>query len=131
MGRNQGTGRGEPEIPDRIFFKIGDVSQIAGVETHVLRFWESEFPMLEPRKTASGHRQYKRKDVELVLAIKRLLYEDKYTIAGARQALRMRRRKAPPQEAADGRLSREALREIRGQLEEILALLDPGSNAPK
>ena len=131
MRRNKGTGRGEPEIPDRIYFKIGDVSQIAGVETHVLRFWESEFPMLEPRKTARGHRQYKRKDVELVLAIKRLLYEEKYTIKGARKALRTRRRKAPPPEAPDGRVSREALREIRGELEEILALIGPGSNAPE
>lgn len=125
MRRNHGAGRGEPEIPDRIYFKIGDVSQIAGVETHVLRFWESEFPTLEPQKTERGHRQYKRKDVELVLAIKRLLYEEKYTIAGARKALRTRGRKTRKRKLSDSHPSREALREIRGELEEILALLGP------
>ncbi len=122
--------RGEPEIPDRIYFKIGDVSQIAGIETHVLRFWESEFPMLEPKKTARGHRQYKRKDVELVLAIKRLLYEEKFTIAGARKALRTRRSTVPEAEAPARPISREAIREIREQLQEILALLSAGGDAP-
>lgn len=127
MRGHRGTKRGEPEIPNRIFFKIGDVSRIAGVETHVLRFWESEFPTLEPRKTARGHRQYKRKDVEMVLAIKRLLYEEKYTIAGARKALRTRRRRVPEPEGAARPMSREGLREIREQLQQILVLLRPPS----
>ena len=79
-----------PEIPDRLFFRIGDVSELAGVESYVLRFWETEFSMLAPKKTGNGQRQYRRKDVETVLEIKRLLYDEGYTIAGARKALRQR-----------------------------------------
>lgn len=92
-----------PQIPDRLFFRIGDVSELTGVETYVLRFWESEFPMLSPRKTSSGQRQYRRKDVETVLEIKRLLYAEGYTIAGARKAIReqtKRKRKGPELTAA-------------------------------
>jgi DNA-binding transcriptional MerR regulator len=92
-----------PQIPDRLFFRIGDVSELTGVETYVLRFWESEFPMLSPKKTSSGQRQYRRKDVETVLEIKRLLYAEGYTIAGARKAIReqtKRKRKAGPEVAA-------------------------------
>ncbi len=77
-----------PRIPDRLFFRIGDVSDLTGVETYVLRFWESEFPMLAPKKTSTGQRQYRRKDVETILEIKRLLYDEGYTIAGARKAIR-------------------------------------------
>jgi DNA-binding transcriptional MerR regulator len=87
-----------PEIPNRLFFRIGDVAELAGVETHVLRFWESEFPKFSPKKTSTGQRQYRRKDVEAVLEIKRLLYTDGYTIAGARKVLRQRaktKRRAP------------------------------------
>ena len=75
-----------PAIPNRLFFRIGDVAELAGVETHVLRFWEAEFPRLSPKKTSTGQRQYRRKDVEAVLEIKRLLYNDRYTIAGARES---------------------------------------------
>ena len=77
-----------PKIPDRLFFRIGDVSELTSVETYVLRFWESEFPILSPRKTSSGQRQYRRKDVATILEIKRLLYDEGYTIAGARKAIR-------------------------------------------
>ena len=79
-----------PAIPNRLFFRIGDVAELAGVETHVLRFWESEFPRLSPKKTSTGQRQYRRKDVEAVLEIKRLLYDEGYTIAGARKVLRQK-----------------------------------------
>ena len=82
--------RETPKIPDRLFFRIGDVSQLTGIEAYVLRFWEGEFPSLSPKKTSSGQRQYRRKDVETVLEIKRLLYDEGYTIAGARKALRAR-----------------------------------------
>lgn len=82
-----------PEIPDRLFFRIGDVSQLTGIEAYVLRFWEGEFPKLSPKKTSSGQRQYRRKDVETVLEIKRLLYDEGYTIAGARKAMRSSSRK--------------------------------------
>jgi DNA-binding transcriptional MerR regulator len=81
-----------PQIPDRLYFRIGDVSELVGVEPYVLRFWESEFPMLQPRKSKTGQREYKRKDVELLLEIKRLLYDEGFTIPGARKAMRERSR---------------------------------------
>lgn len=126
---------GRPEIPDRMFFRIGDVSEIAGVETHVLRFWETEFPTLKPRKTPSGQRQYRRKDVETILTIKELLYGEKYTIAGARKALRSgagskvaadSHSEADASAATQGRpVARPALQEIRSKLEQIRDLLAP------
>src|SRR6266568_882195 len=76
-----------PEIPDKLFFKIGEVCRIVDIEPFVLRFWESEFPHLAPEKSKSGQRVYKRKDIEMVLRIKELLYERGYTIAGARKQL--------------------------------------------
>ena len=76
-----------PEIPDKLFFKIGEVAETAGVEKHVLRFWEQEFSILKPEKNRSGQRLYQKKDVELVLRIKGLLYNEKYTLAGARKKL--------------------------------------------
>jgi len=142
MVEDQGAGGSQPEIPNRLFFRIGEVTKIAGVEAHVLRFWESEFPMLAPRKTPKGQRQYRRKDLETILAIKQLLYRDKYTIAGARRALRSNSAAAkgavpepaapapaeagPPQSPQDGgKVSREGLAEIRSGLEQILKLLEP------
>lgn len=75
------------EIPDKLYFRIGEVARLAGIKPYVLRFWETEFPSLGPRKSGTGHRLYRRKDVELVLEIKRLLYEKRFTIEGARKAL--------------------------------------------
>ena len=75
------------EIPDKLFFRIGEVSQIVGVEAYVLRYWESEFKGLSPRKSSSGQRMFRRRDVELLLQIKYLLYDRKFTIEGARLAL--------------------------------------------
>src|ERR1700748_2183766 len=76
-----------PEIPDKLYFRIGEVSRLAGIKPYVLRFWETEFSSLGPKKSGKGHRLYRRKDVELVLEIKRLLYEKRYTIEGARKML--------------------------------------------
>src|SRR6202050_3557850 len=76
-----------PVIPDKLVFRIGEVSEIVGVEAYVLRYWESEFPGLSPRKSSSGQRMFRRKDVELLLRIKHLLYSQKFTIEGARKAL--------------------------------------------
>ena len=70
-----------------MYFRIGEVSRLAGIKPYVLRFWESEFPALGPKKSGTGHRLYRRKEVELVLEIKRLLYEKRYTIEGARKYL--------------------------------------------
>lgn len=74
-------------IPEKIFFKIGEVCDLVGVQAHVLRYWETEFPMLSPQKNRSGQRSYRRRDVEIALRIKELLYEDLYTIAGAKKKL--------------------------------------------
>ncbi|MBA3439356.1 MAG: MerR family transcriptional regulator [Pyrinomonadaceae bacterium] len=74
-------------IPEKLFFKIGEVCEITGVQAHVLRYWESEFPMLAPQKNRAGQRTYRRRDVEMALRIKELLYEDQYTIAGAKKKL--------------------------------------------
>src|ERR1700734_3532497 len=75
-------------IPDKLFFRIGEVAQLVGVEPYVLRYWESEFPGLAPKKSSSGQRMFRRKDVEMLLSIKHLLYNDKFTIESARKALK-------------------------------------------
>src|ERR1700704_4504163 len=77
----------QAEIPDKLYFRIGEVSDLVGVEPYVLRYWETEFPSVGPKKSDTGHRMYRRKEVELLLRIKYLLYEKKYTIEGARQYL--------------------------------------------
>src|SRR5580765_6295048 len=74
-------------IPEKLFFKIGEVCELAGVQAHVLRYWESEFPMLAPQKNRAGQRVYRKRDVEIALRLKELLYEDQYTIAGAKKRL--------------------------------------------
>lgn len=74
-------------IPEKIFFKIGEVCDLTGVQAHVLRYWESEFPMLSPQKNRAGQRTYRRRDVEIALRIRELLYDEMYTIAGARKRL--------------------------------------------
>jgi DNA-binding transcriptional MerR regulator len=86
-----------PEIPDKLYFRIGDVARLCEVPAYVLRFWETEFPQLKPNKGGTGQRLYRRKDVEMALRIKSLLYDQGYTIPGARQALKT---DAKPQAAA-------------------------------
>lgn len=113
------------EIPDKRYFRIGEVARIVGVATHVLRFWEQEFRALRPQKSASGQRVYARRDVERLLLIKRLLKEERYTIEGARKALRERGEDddAPDTQARPERL-REALVNTRDRLTSLLATLD-------
>src|SRR5438309_11523046 len=88
---------GEVVIPDKIYFRIGEVSRLCGLPTYVLRFWETEFPQLKPPKSGTGQRMYRRPDVENVVRIKKLLYDEGFTIAGARAQLRaeMTRKQAP------------------------------------
>lgn len=74
-------------IPEKLYFKIGEVCEIVGVQAHVLRYWETEFPMLTPQKNRAGQRTYRRRDVEMALRVKELLYEEQYTIAGAKKRL--------------------------------------------
>lgn len=117
---------GTPEIPDKLYFKIGEVADLLGVEPYVLRYWETEFTQLTPKKSGTGHRLYRRKDVELLLKIKHLLYEKRFTIEGARQALQgsSKQGKVRPVKRAQQELfSDERLPEIRRELAEILQLL--------
>src|SRR2546426_9477916 len=103
------------QIPNRLFFRIGEVCKIVDIEPFVLRFWETEFPNLAPAKSKSGHRVYKRKDIEAVLRIKELLYERGYTIAGARRQLGRAR---TPKETRE-----KVLSQVRKELQDILTLL--------
>ncbi len=75
------------KIPEKLYYKIGEVSEITGVQPHVLRYWESEFRLIKPEKNNAGHRVYRKRDLMLVLRIKQLLYQEKYTIAGAKAKL--------------------------------------------
>ena len=95
------------EIPDKLYFKIGEVSFLVGVQPHVLRYWEKEVAAIRPGKTASNQRRYRRKDVELFREIRRLLYEEKYTLAGARKRLTTPEKPIEPEDfeaSAPGRL---------------------------
>jgi DNA-binding transcriptional MerR regulator len=112
---------GAVEIPDKFYFKIGEVSDIAGVEPYVLRFWETEFKQIKPKRTDAGQRLYRKQDVVLVLRIKHLLYHRKFTIEGARQYLKKKKATlpgpVPPVAAPD-------LAEIREELIRIRELID-------
>jgi DNA-binding transcriptional MerR regulator len=83
-----GNGHAASLLPDKSFFRIGEVSRLTATKTFVLRYWETEFPMLQPVKSPSGHRLYRREDVQTVMEIRRLLYDEGFTIAGARRHLR-------------------------------------------
>ncbi len=123
----------DKKIPNKLFFKIGEVCEITDTQPYVLRYWESEFPALAPAKNSSGQRIYRRRDIETVLRIKQLLYEEGFTIAGAKKKLEAEMAgrvvtplppgEAPPApEAGADRVA--ALRQVREQLREILTLLE-------
>ena len=112
------------KIPDKLFFKIGEVTKLTGVEQHVLRYWEDEFEALQPKKNKSGQRLYEKKDVELILKIQRLLYLERYTIVGAKQKMRENKNKNSQLSLGFDRESfLEQKRDIISDLESILALL--------
>lgn len=119
-------------IPDKLYFRIGEVSRLAGLKPYVLRYWETEFPTICPKKSGTGHRLYRRKDVETVLEIKRLLYDKRFTIEGARKALDPKAKaampKAVPVPATNQRdlfpPSAAKLKGIRNELQAILKLLE-------
>jgi DNA-binding transcriptional MerR regulator len=102
------------EIPDKLYFRIGEVARLAGIKPYVLRFWETEFGSLGPKKSGTGHRLYRRKDVELVLEIKRLLYEKRFTIEGARKFLDTRAKPEPVRAAAKPGKSRKVQGDLFG-----------------
>ncbi len=103
-------------IPDKLFYKIGEVSDIAGIEPYILRYWETEFPFLKPTKSKSGHRVYSRKNLELVLQIKHLLYNERYTIAGVKKKFS----EAP---SSKNTVSAETLYKIKKRLRDVLNIL--------
>jgi DNA-binding transcriptional MerR regulator len=109
------------DLPDKLYFKIGEVAGIADVKPHVLRYWESEFPSIRPQKSRSGQRLYRRQDVEAVLAIRHLLYNRRFTIEGARQHLKEEGIEAtlpPPDLEA---IVEAAQREFEGRLKDEIA----------
>jgi DNA-binding transcriptional MerR regulator len=143
--RKHALAQTEVVIPEKIYFRIGEVSELAKLPTYVLRFWETEFSQLRPTKSSTGQRMYRRKDVEYVMQIRKLLYEDGFTIAGAREKLReelrLMRRQAreasqtlredgngaqavlPFLAPVSGAQSEKELRRVRQQLSEVLDLL--------
>jgi DNA-binding transcriptional MerR regulator len=153
-------GRPVVTIPEKLFFKIGEVCELAGVQAHVLRYWESEFPMLAPQKNRAGQRVYRKRDVEIALRIKELLYEDQYTIAGAKKRLANDLRaggkiklgtsddgedtatasasttartgaRDGSTSAGTGTQDRKALRQVASELRDLLSLLEGQSKKPK
>ncbi len=131
-----------PPIPDRLYFKIGDVARLCGVETYVLRFWESQFPQLKPNKSGTGQRLYRRRDVELALEIKRLVHSQGYTLSGARTVLEQGHRKSSKRNdsqaslpiAADQSKQLDAVTAVighaRAELREIASLLGSPAEQP-
>jgi DNA-binding transcriptional MerR regulator len=111
---------GDPRIPDKEYFRIGEVAEIAQVEPYVLRFWETEFARLRPGKTRTSQRVYSRRDVSLVLRIRDLLYEEGYTIQGARRQLRVGERNGAAEVPAR---TRAVLDRVRKEAEELLRLV--------
>jgi DNA-binding transcriptional MerR regulator len=123
------------ELPDKIYFKIGEVAEIVGVEPYVLRYWETEFPALRPGKSRSQQRLYRKRDVEVLLRIKKLLYEDMYTIAGAKRQLARSGDKGPspqmdlqlperPGAPATQAVEAELLHRLERELQELLVLAE-------
>jgi DNA-binding transcriptional MerR regulator len=128
-------------IPDKLYFRIGEVAKLCEVEAYVLRFWESEFPQLKPNKGGTGQRLYRKRDVEMALRVKRLLHDEGYTIAGARQVLQSEGRDGKKQpelplnaekvpQIADKNHAR--LLRLRKELKELLGMLssDPAPSTP-
>jgi DNA-binding transcriptional MerR regulator len=111
------TRDASPDVPDRLYFRIGEVSAITEVPPYVLRYWESEFPALQPRKSGGGQRLYRKRDVVMLLEIKKLLYQERYTVAGARRRLTEREDRARRAEM------RATLQRLRTGLEDVIRQL--------
>lgn len=111
-------------IPDKLFYKIGEVSRLADIEPYVLRYWETEFPFLKPRKNKSGQRVYIKKDLELVFQIKRLLYQERYTIEGVRKRFGegpATSKQIPESQTAENLPPHKILKHVKKRLREILS----------
>jgi len=116
----------DPIIPDKLYFRIGEVASLCGLPAYVLRFWETEFPQLKPVKSSTGQRMYRQRDVENVLRIKKLLYDEGFTIAGARQHLKAELKPSRRQDGLPFPKPRSAdhLKKVRQGLQEILVILN-------
>ena len=126
-GSNGSAAGSTPQIPDKLYFRIGEVARLCNVPAYVLRFWEGEFPQLKPNKGGTGQRLYRRRDVEMALRIKNLLYNEGYTIPGARQAFKAELRTSKdPQLGLDGvaeQVDAKHLVALRKDLQDLLNLL--------
>ena len=141
----EGDGHSESAIPEKSLFRIGEVSRVTATKAFVLRYWETEFPMLQPVKSPKGHRLYRREDIDTVFVIKRLLYDEGFTIAGARRHLRdqaagsngsnaavetveghagQHTQDASPGQQPGLAISRKALLELRDSLRSLLTVLE-------
>lgn len=123
--KKAGRKNDEVLIPERLYFRIGEVSELCKLPAYVLRFWETEFPQLKPVKSSTGQRMYRRHDIEFVLRIKKLLYQDGFTIAGARALLKSETKPAKSQSLLPfpQRVPSAELRRVRQGLKEILGIL--------
>jgi DNA-binding transcriptional MerR regulator len=119
------SGTGDREIPDKLYFRIGEVARLCEVPAYVLRFWESEFPQLKPNKGGTGQRLYRRRDVEMALRVKTLLYDEGYTIPGARQLLKSEARSKGPSllPGIDEPADLQKLKRLRKEMQDLLAML--------
>lgn len=115
--------------PLQEFFSIGEVCSLTDLKPHVLRYWESQFRFLNPAKNRSGNRVYQRREIELILLVKHLLYTDKYTIEGARQCIELYRRTGQLKPAAHEAMKAETINDLRAGLEQVLRTLD-GDHVP-
>ncbi|WP_263366625.1 MerR family transcriptional regulator [Edaphobacter bradus] len=136
MAQHQQIRREPPsgsDIPDKLYFRIGEVARLCDVPAYVLRFWESEFPQLKPHKGGTGQRLYRRRDVETALHIKSLLYNEGYTIPGARQVIKTEQKQKAPQLALGidpGAVSVQQIRKLQKDLSDLLALLSKAPARP-
>jgi DNA-binding transcriptional MerR regulator len=123
--RGSAHASGGAEIPDKLYFRIGEVARLCEVPAYVLRFWESEFPQLKPNKGGTGQRLYRRRDVEMALRVKSLLYDEGYTIPGARQVLKSEFKQKEPQLALipGAATDTRKLQALRRELQAIAAML--------
>jgi DNA-binding transcriptional MerR regulator len=117
--------------PVQEFFSIGEVCMLTDLKPHVLRYWESQFRFLNPAKNRSGNRVYQRREIELIMLVKHLLYTEKYTIEGARQRIEHYRRTGELKTAAHQALSVEMVRELRHELEQVIKILNGEKVAPR
>ena len=134
MPKNAAQRRPRPEtvIPDKLYFRIGEVARLCGVETYVLRFWETEFPQMRPNKSGTGQRLYRKRDVEMAMRVRKLLHDEGYTIAGARQL----RASSPQLPLIEGGASatrvKAKLQKVRGELRDLLGVLSaPPARKPR